>query len=90
MGAPVLKFDENEKQIVFDHLSPKSPQFTGQYQYYGPDFSYDALEFKKGKWVYIKDVDVRNGKSEKDKTYTNPERNQKSNPKQLYNPSQKK
>lgn len=57
-----LKFHEAEKQIVFDHLAPSSSQLTGQFQYYGPDFSFDALEYKKGKWEFIKDLDARNRK----------------------------
>jgi hypothetical protein len=67
-----VKYNEETKQIVFDHLSPAQPNFEGQYQYYGPDFSFDALEFNKGKWVYIPDVDARNGKSNKDNQYKDP------------------
>ena len=36
-------------------------------QYYGPDGSYDALEMKKGKWVTVEDVDVRNDKNKNDR-----------------------
>ena len=67
-----VRFDKHENQIVFDHLSPKSEQFQGQQQHYGPDFSYDALRFKKGKWNYFRDVDARNEKSPKDKLYKKP------------------
>lgn len=67
-----LKYFEETKRIVFDHLSPSQPRFEGQYQYYGPDFSFDALEFKKGKWIYVSDVDARNGKSNKDNKYNDP------------------
>lgn len=67
-----LKYFEETKRIVFDHLSPSQPKFEGQFQYYGPDFSFDALEFKKGKWVYVADVDARNGKSNKDSKYNDP------------------
>lgn len=59
-----LKYFPDNNRIIYDHLSPTEPNLTGQYQYYGPDFSYDALEFKKGKWVYIKDVTPRNDKEE--------------------------
>ncbi|MBI2269767.1 MAG: hypothetical protein HYU69_05345 [Bacteroidetes bacterium] len=70
--AMSLKYFEETKRIVFDHLSPSQPGFEGQHQYYGPDFSFDALEFKKGKWVYVADVDARNGKSTKDNKYNDP------------------
>ncbi|MFM1875437.1 MAG: hypothetical protein RL266_1174, partial [Bacteroidota bacterium] len=46
-----LNFDEKEQMIIMDHLAPEDSRFEGQYQFYGPDFSYDALQFKKGKWL---------------------------------------
>lgn len=54
------------KVIVFDHLAPKSESLKGQFQYYGPDLSYDAFIFKKGKWNYIRDIDAKS--NEKSKT----------------------
>jgi hypothetical protein len=67
-----LKYFENQKQIVFDHLSPSNEHLKDQYQYYGPDFSYDALNYKKGKWEYQKDIDARNPKKGTDKIYNAP------------------
>ena len=67
-----LKYEESSKRIVFDHLSPSEPKFEGQFQYYGPDFSIDAFEFKKGKWVYKPDIDARNKSTSKDADYNNP------------------
>lgn len=55
-----LNYDETEKMIVMDHLAPEDSRFVGQYQFYGPDFSYDALQFKKGEWVYLRDVFAKN------------------------------
>jgi outer membrane lipoprotein-sorting protein len=55
-----LNYNEKEELIIFDHLAPSRPSYRGKYQFYGPDFSYDALEFDKGFWYYKKDVDVRN------------------------------
>lgn len=54
-----LKYHPERKQIIFDHLSPSQPEMEGMYQYYGPDFSYDAFELEKGKWIYKEDVDIR-------------------------------
>ncbi|MEI8087943.1 MAG: hypothetical protein WCG93_17170, partial [Paludibacter sp.] len=48
--------------IVYDHLAPKEDGLKGQYQYYGPDFSYDALTFEKGKWIKVEDFDAKNDK----------------------------
>lgn len=62
-----LRFNEKSKMIVFDHLSPESPSLKGQYQYYVPDFSYDAFKFQKGKWMYIPDVYTKNDSENKGK-----------------------
>jgi hypothetical protein len=61
-----LRFDEARNMIVFDHLSPIREDFTGHKDNYGPDFTYDALKFKKGKWIHVKDIDARNPKGPKD------------------------
>ncbi len=62
-----LKYNPSRKQIIFSHLAPNTddPTMEGQYQYYGPDGSYDALSMKKGKWVYEPAIDIR---KDKDKT----------------------
>ena len=56
----LLHWDENIHKIVFDHLAPSNPAFKNQKQSYGPDLTYDALQWKKGKWNYFHDIDVRN------------------------------
>jgi len=55
-----LRWIDSKKMIVFDHLSPTKASLTGNYQYYGPDFSFDALRFENGTWELVEDVDVRN------------------------------
>ncbi|MFH1322167.1 MAG: hypothetical protein ABII90_16145 [Bacteroidota bacterium] len=54
------KYFKDSKMIIFDHLSPSNPELKGQHQFYGPDGSYDALVFKKGKWELLEDIDARN------------------------------
>jgi hypothetical protein len=56
----LLRYDKKKKMIVFDHLSPSSPSGKGQYRLYGPDFTYDGLQFKKGVWNYKSNLDLRN------------------------------
>jgi len=58
----MLRYDDESERIVFDHLSPVSNQYAGNPKYYGPDFSYDGMKFKKGKWEYVFDIDLRNDK----------------------------
>jgi len=54
-----LAYDEEKEIIVFDHLSPSRPSLVGQFEFYGPDFSYDGLKFERGIWNYYPDIDVR-------------------------------
>jgi hypothetical protein len=54
-----LKF-EADGMIVFDHLSPVSPEFKGNRQFYGPDFSFDSFIFEKDLWRLKADIDIKN------------------------------
>lgn len=54
-----LKYHERANCIVFDHLSPSESRYVNQFEYYGPDFSYDALEFKNGIWNLVEEFDVK-------------------------------
>jgi len=56
-----LKF-ESDSLIVFDHLSPFSPDLKDNYQFYGPDFSFDAYALKNGIWYLKPDIDIKNRK----------------------------
>lgn len=60
MAKMSLRFDSKGKRVVFDHLSPSDPALKGQWQVYGPDFSYDAYTYAKGVWTLVNDVDARN------------------------------
>jgi len=53
-----LKFHERANLLVFDHLSPSEPRYVNQFEYYGPDFSYDALKFEKGIWNLVEEFDL--------------------------------
>jgi hypothetical protein len=55
-----LKYDEKMKLIVFDHLSPERPDLTGDFKFYGPDFSYDGFKFEDGLWNYQSDLKLSN------------------------------
>ncbi len=51
-----LNFDKNFNGIVFDHMGTNKNNLS---QINGPDGTYDGLQFKKGKWLLIRDIDVR-------------------------------
>ena len=54
-----LTYDEEKEMIIYDHLSPSRPSLEGQFEFYGPDFSYDGLKFERGIWNAYSDIDVR-------------------------------
>lgn len=56
----MLRYDEQEELIVFDHLAPSLKKFKGQYMYYGPDLSQDGLQFENGYWILKPNLDLRN------------------------------
>lgn len=68
--AMSLRYNDKRDQIIFSHLSPNDPDnmttLEGQYQYYGPDGSFDAYEQKKDRWVLVEDIDIRNEKNKND------------------------
>jgi len=69
-----LKYNDKTQSIVYSHLGPREEGevMQGLPQYYGPDGSFDAMYFKKGKWNLFEDADVRNEKNKKDKQYNDP------------------
>ena len=74
-----LKYEEDKKRIVFDHLAPEVGGAEGMYQFYSQTFSYDSYDWKKGKWQIEMDVDARSEKSKKDSEYINPKGDQQVN-----------
>lgn len=45
-----VRWEERHRGIICDHLSPTKPSMKGLWFAYGPDFSYDRLQWKKGQW----------------------------------------
>lgn len=67
-----LRWFKKEQRIVFDHLAPRESMMTGVYSYYGPDFSYEAFNLKKGKFTLEHDVEVTMSKDKSNKPYNDP------------------
>ena len=55
-----VRYDPGTDMITFDHLVPLHPIYEKNYEFYGPDGSYNGLEFSGGLWNYRDDIDVRN------------------------------
>lgn len=68
-----LHFDTDYQMIVFDHLSPINPSYTGVYEYYSPDLSFDGYKAGSSYWELQTAVDVRLNKDIHDLDYHNPE-----------------
>lgn len=62
-ASMTLRWDENKKLIIWDHLAPTESKYEGMPEFYGPDFTNDALKFKKGKWILLEDIDIKNPKN---------------------------
>ena len=69
-----LRYQENKDWIVFDHLAPSQTSLEGQYEFYGPDFTFDAFQWEKNRWVFKANVDVRNEGLNEGKQTKKPER----------------
>ena len=69
-----LKKEEASGRIVMDHLAPEDPSFQGQFAFYGPTLSYDALEWRKGRWHLVLDTEVRNEEGSSPREYRDPSR----------------
>jgi hypothetical protein len=54
-----VHYDPNLDMIAFDHLVPFHPIYEKNFEFYGPDGSFDGLEFSGGSWVYREDIDAR-------------------------------
>lgn len=55
-----VRYDRGLDMITFDHLVPFHPIYENNFEFYGPDGSFDGLEFVDGIWIYRTDIDARN------------------------------
>jgi len=55
-----VRYDPSIRMITFDHLEPLHPIYRNNFEFYGPDGSYDGLKFTDGLWVFQRDIDARN------------------------------
>ncbi len=55
-----VRYDPGIQMITIDHLVPLHSIYEGNYEFYGPDGSFDGMEFEAGSWIYRQDIDARN------------------------------
>lgn len=68
----VVRYHKDEKRIVFDHLAPENSELEGIYEFYGPDFTYDAYNLRGMKWSFESNVVVKAEKTRADAFYNDP------------------
>lgn len=54
------KYHNKEQRIVFDNLVPPRKDLAGLEEYYIPEGTFNAYQYKKGKWWLQQDIDIRN------------------------------
>lgn len=67
-----VKYYAKKDCIVMDHLSPKNPLMTGIYADYGPDGTYSLFILKKGKWLYMDEIDISQFAEGNDRPFRDP------------------
>jgi|TARA_B110000091_G_scaffold103333_1_gene112319 hypothetical protein len=55
-----VKYQQKEQRIVFNHLVPARKDLEGLEEYYIPEGTFNAYQYKKGKWLLEQDIDIRN------------------------------
>ena len=73
-ASMMLKYVPSQKMIVFDHLIPSTENMKGNYEFYGPDLSYDAIQYNEGKWEFMSNIKLSNEPSESDALYNDPKK----------------
>lgn len=54
-----VRYESSIDMITFDHLVPISPIYQNNFEFYGPDGSFDGLKFEDGTWILSEDIDAR-------------------------------
>mgnify|MGYP001219002183 FL=1 len=66
-----VNYNKEDKKILFDNLIPMRKDLQGLYEYYVPDGTYNALEYKNGKWI-LKDNVTANNANQRTKVKNKP------------------
>ena len=67
-----LNYDPKLNMIVFDHLAPPDIKLKGNFEFYGPDMSYDGYKLTNGRWKLVEDIEMKNPESENDDNFNDP------------------
>ncbi|WP_132129188.1 hypothetical protein [Anseongella ginsenosidimutans] len=73
-ASMMLDYLPEKKTIIFDHLVPFSEGQKGNYEFYGPDLSYDGFALQNGQWHLTEDLELQNDRNNLDKFFNDPEK----------------
>ena len=73
-ASMLLKYEESQHLIVFDHLSPPDKKQKDNMEMYGPDLTYNGYALKDGRWNFVENLDMRNIPDSHDVEYTDPKK----------------
>ena len=71
-ASMMLDYLPEKKTIIFDHLVPFSEGQRGNYEFYGPDLTYDGFALQNGQWRLIENLDLENERNNLDKNFNDP------------------
>lgn len=57
--AITVRYEPSIDMISYDHLVPLDPIYQNNFEFYGPDGSFDGLKFENGLWTLQNDIDAR-------------------------------
>ena len=66
-----VRYQKGSDRIILDHLTPRSPEMEGNFQFYGPDGTFDAYELEKDTWKLKKGVSFQ-ATEKSNKVYRDP------------------
>ena len=54
----LLRYVQQDKRIIMDHLAPPDASMKKEWKVYGPDFTYDALNWDEGMWQLTEGISI--------------------------------
>lgn len=66
-----IRYQESSNRIIIDHLVPRLEGMSGNYQFYGPDGTFDSYVLVKNVWEFRGDVEYKSD-TKSNKRYKDP------------------
>jgi hypothetical protein len=82
-ASMLLNYQPKDGMLLFDHIAPSDPKLKGQFEAYGPDFSYDGYKLINGRWKLVQDIPLKNPPTNVDDDYNDPRKPKSSAPRKL-------